>query len=413
MNDPVNIKIEKIISDGRGLGRYDGKVFFIKYAIPDEVVRVKKVNEKKNFSEGEIVSILKPSSLRVQPECKYFGVCGGCSFQHIDYRYHKIIKVEILKELLRMNSKINYDENIEFIESEPYHYRNKITLRVDQNGLGLVKEKSNEIVHIDSCPIVNEKINSIIRDLNRIDLFGQFINKIIIKTSLANKTLLVLYSDLTTADNISLNFQKMDVDNIILFLKNKKPLYLKGKGELVNLIFENIFYFSHSNFFQVNDSVALKLYSYLTETISKGDNFLDLYSGLGIYSIIFSPLFKKIYSIESNRSSVYFQRKNLKENKINNINVIERTIDKTFKLEDDLFFDLVILDPPREGVDGIFLKSLLEKINNQLIYISCEPATLTRDINIIKEKFFIKDIKIFDMFPQTRHFETVVIFEKF
>ncbi len=413
MNDPVNIKIEKIISDGRGLGRYNGKVFFIKYVIPDEVVQVKEVNEKKNFSEGEIVSILKPSGLRVQPVCKYFGVCGGCSFQHIDYRYHKIIKVEILKELLRMNSKINYDENIEFIESKPYHYRNKITLRVTMDGLGLIKEKSNEFVHIDSCSIVNEKINSIITHLNRINLFDHSINKITIKTSMANKTLLTLYSDLTSADNISLNFQNIDVDNIILFLKNKKPLYLKGKGELVNLIFDNIFYFSHNNFFQVNDYVALKLYSYLSEKITKGDNFLDLYSGLGIYSMIFSPLFKKVYSIESNGSSVYFQRKNLKENKINNINVIKRTIDKTFKLEDDLFFDLVILDPPREGIDGIFLRSLLEKINRQIIYISCDPSTLTRDINIIKEKFFIKDIKIFDMFPQTRHFETVVIFEKF
>lgn len=412
MKENPKIKIEKIVSDGRGIGRYEGKVFFVNDVIPDEIVEVEPTNEKKNFTEAKIISILKRSPFRIDPPCKYYKDCGGCSFQHIDYKYHKIIKTQILKELLKMNSKINYDDGIEFVESVPFFYRNKITLRVNEKGLSLLKEKSNEFVNIESCQIVNEKINQIIDKLNRMNLFESRVNKVSIRLSKAGKILLTFYTDLIELSHSSLYFESLDIDNLIVFLKNKKPVYLKGKGELVNLIDENIFHFSHSNFLQVNDFIAEKLYSYLHRVVKEGENLLDLFSGIGIYSIIFNRMFKKIYSVEGNQSSVHFQRKNIKENRINNISVISRFIDSTFELEKNIFFDTVIVDPPREGVDRIFLKSLLPRIKNQLIYISCDPATLTRDINIIKDEFFIKEIKIFDMFPQTRHFESVVIFER-
>lgn len=412
MKEIPKIKIEKIVSDGRGIGRFEGKVFFVNKVIPDEIVEVKPINEKKNFTEGEIVSIVKKSPYRINPPCKYFKNCGGCSFQHIDYKYHKVIKTQILKELLKMNSKINYDDGIEFIESIPFFYRNKITLRVNEKGLTLLKEKSNEFVNVDSCQIVNEKINEVIDNINRMNLYANNVKKVSIRLSKAGKILLTFYTDLIDLSHSSLFFESLNVDNLIIFLKNGKPIYLKGKGELINLVDENIFHFSHSNFFQVNDFISEKLYSYLHSVLKGGETLLDLFSGIGIYSIIFNRLFKKIYSVEDNQSSVHFQRKNIKENKINNISVINRFIDSSFELEKDIFFDTVIIDPPREGVDKIFLKSLLQKIKNQLIYISCDPATLTRDINIIKEEFFIREIKIFDMFPQTRHFETVVIFER-
>ncbi|MEO0234351.1 MAG: RsmD family RNA methyltransferase [candidate division WOR-3 bacterium] len=412
MNENPKIKIEKIVSDGRGIGRFEGKVFFINEVIPDEVVEVERVNEKKNFTEGKIVSIVKKSPYRVNPLCQYYKDCGGCSFQHIDYRYHKIIKTQILKELLKMNSKINYEDGIEFVESIPFFYRNKITLRVNEKGLSLLKEKSNEFVNIDSCQIVNQKINEIIHVLNRMNLYGKNVHKVSIRLSRAGKILLTFYTDIIDLSFSSLFFESLNVDNLIVFLKNQKPVYLKGKGELVNLIDENIFHFSHSNFLQVNDFIAEKLYTYLHSVVKKGENLLDLFSGIGIYSIIFNRMFKKIYSVEGNTSSVHFQRKNIKENKINNISVINRFIDSTFELGKNIYFDTVIIDPPREGVDKIFLKSILPKIKDQLIYISCDPATLTRDINTIKEEFFIKEIKIFDMFPQTKHFETVVIFER-
>ncbi|MEJ5307822.1 MAG: 23S rRNA (uracil(1939)-C(5))-methyltransferase RlmD [candidate division WOR-3 bacterium] len=412
MKENPKIKIEKIVSDGRGIGRYEGKVFFVNDVIPDEIIEVESINEKKNFTEAKAVSILKKSPYRINPPCKYYKDCGGCSFQHIDYKYHKVIKTQILKELLKMNSKINYEDGIEFVESIPFFYRNKITLRVNEKGVSLLKEKSNEFVNIESCQIVNEKINEVIGVLNRMNLYGNNVNKVSIRLSKAGKILLTFYTELIDLSHSSLFLESLNADNLILFLKNKKPVYLKGRGELVNLIDENIFHFSHSNFFQVNDFIAEKLYSYLQSVIKEGENLLDLFSGIGIYSIIFNRLFKKIYSVEGNQSSVHFQRKNIKENKINNVSVINRFIDSTFELEKNILFDTVIIDPPREGVDRIFLKSLLPKIKNQLIYISCDPATLTRDINIIKDEFFIREIKIFDMFPQTRHFETVVIFER-
>ncbi|MDI6700663.1 MAG: 23S rRNA (uracil(1939)-C(5))-methyltransferase RlmD [bacterium] len=412
MKQNPKIKIEKIVSDGRGIGRHEGKVFFVKDVIPDEVVEVKILKEKKSFTEGEIISIIKKSPYRITPPCKYFKECGGCYFQHIDYRYHKIIKTEILRELLRMNSKISYQEGIEFVESIPYNYRNKVTLRVNESGLSYLKEKSNQFVNIDSCMIVNEKINGVIEKLNRMNLYQNFIKKVNIRISKSGKILLTFYTEISEITNLTLDLESLDVDNIILFLKDEKPLYVKGKGELVNLIDENIFHFSHSNFLQVNDNIAEKLYSYLQSVIKNGETLLDLYSGIGIYSIIFNRIFKNIYSVEGNQSSVHFQRKNIKENRIKNVSVINRFIDSTFKIGNDKLFDTVILDPPREGVDKIFLKSLLPKIKDQLIYISCDPSTLTRDINLIKDEFFISEIKIFDMFPQTKHFETVVIFER-
>ncbi len=412
MKQNPKIKIEKIVSDGRGIGRFEGRVFFVKDVIPDETVEIKILNEKKNFAEGKIVSIIEKSPYRITPPCKYFKECGGCSFQHIDYRFHKIIKTEILRELLKMNSKISYEDGIEFIESPPYYYRNKVTLRVNEEGLSLLKEKSNEFVNIDECLIVNKKINGIIEKLNGMHLYQNYVNKVNIRISKAEKILLTLYTELFDISQLTLNLESLDVDNIILFLKDKKPVYIKGKGELVNLTNDNIFYFSHSNFLQVNDYIAEKIYTYLQSVVKEGETLLDLYSGIGIYSIIFNTIFKNIYSVEGNQSSVHFQRKNIKENRIKNISVINRFIDSSFEIKDSFNFDTVIIDPPREGVDKTFLKSLLPKIKNQLIYISCDPATLTRDISIIKDEFFISEIKIFDMFAQTKHFETVVIFER-
>jgi len=412
------IYIEKILNNGMGLARLeetDGRkrVLFVKGGIPGEIVTCKQETDKKTYFVAEIDKLILSSPYRKTPDCPYFTSCGGCDFQHIDFGRQMAIKKDILSDLLMKNAKIAFDKDISYFPSIEFKYRNKISLTGEKSFFGLLAEGTNRVVKTEKCMIADDRINSLIAQINSLKFPSEIVKKIQIRVSSLLKTMVVLYTEIgSSAEYIPL-FSLINADTVILLTKDGRSEIVKGSGYLTDIIEGLSFKYSHSNFMQVNRTSAEMIYDYLKNRIKVGKRLLDVYSGVGLHAILFSHLFKTVYSIEGSASSVYYQRINAKENKINNLKIIKSMINDSFKIDSDLKFDTLISDPPREGMSQLLLKNISEHVKETFIYISCNPATLSRDAGVLlKSGFKIDEIAIFDMFPQTRHFETVVFFKK-
>ncbi len=412
MNSEYITMIEKIVSDGSGMGRNEGKVIFIPYTIPGEIISYKAVNDKKDYTEAEIDSIISPSDDRIKPECPYFTHCGGCDFQHIRYSSQQIVKENILKELFIKNGNIEITEEINYFPSSPLHYRNHIDFTGFKEGFGFRKRKSKHTIHIEHCLIARKEINDI---LSNIQPYRDIIKRMYIidfRVSTSGQTMLTLYpGKRTIPENDILQLADISADNI-LYVKNRKLRILKGHSDLTDVYDNAILSYSRSNFMQTNHQITLKMLKYIDSLTENGHKLLDLYSGVGLFSMYLAYKYNEVISVEGSMQSVIFQRNNAKSNNIKNIKIVQRDISDSFIIEPSSF-DCIIADPPRCGISSLFLYNLLKSNIDRFIYVSCNPATLARDSSILmKHGFSMNSIAIFDMFPQTRHFETVIVFTK-
>lgn len=389
----MDVEILKYDHMGNGIAKIDGKTIFIKRAIPNELVNIKIIKEKKNFSNAIISNIIKPSNNRIKPICPYYDKCGGCDFLHTTNNEEQLFKENKCSELL--------NNNYTFYNTKELNYRNKITLHVKNNKIGLYEEQSNKIIQINNCYLVDEKINKIINKLQQYYLNKKCnLNEIIIKSS--QETLIYLKG------NIDNNFLKeFDfIDNIIL---NNKTL--KGNNYITTNLCNYNFKISDKSFFQVNYQGLIEI-SKILENNLKNNHYkqaLDLYSGTSVMGILISKYADKVISIEYNKSSTDDALINIKNNNINNIKVINGKVED--HIDNYLDSDLVIVDPPRSGLDKKTI-DILKKINsNNIIYISCDMISLKRDLQLL-DTYKIKSIDLVNMFPKTYHVETVCLLSR-
>ena len=387
----MKVNIIKFDHFGRGIGKIDKKIVFVDKALPNEIVDISLIKEKKNYYEGKINNILEESKKRIKPICPYYDNCGGCQFLHTTYDIEKEFKINKACELL---GKCDY-----FYETKDLNYRNKVTLHISNNKLGFYEEKTNKIIEIDYCYLLNDHINRVISDLKRIDLSKYDFKNIIIKTNL-NKTL--LYFD-NKVDNIFLdNFNY--VDTIIC---NDKVV--KGDGFITEIIYNKVFKITPKAFFQVNREGLENIYQIITSFL-KDKNInkaLDLYSGTSLWSILISDYVKKITGIEINEEAVLNAKDNIKNNNISNVKVINGDVKDYLNEFKDI--DLVIVDPPRSGLSKL-TREYLKTINSHyFIYVSCDMQTLKRDLEDLKNNYDILNINIVDMFKRTYHVESVCL----
>lgn len=390
----MKVNILKFDHFGRGIGKINEKIIFVDKALPGEIVDVSVTTDKKNYQEGKIVDIINENIDRIKPICPYYDKCGGCNFLHTTYEMEKEFKLEKGKELL---GKID-----NFYETKSDNYRNKVTLHVKNNKLGFFEEKSNELVNIDYCYLLDDNINKVIQDLNKIDLSKYNIEKIIIKTN-QNKTLVSIDGEVDNSFLNNLNY----IDTII---SNGKPV--KGTGFIEETIDNKTFRITSEAFFQVNmeglNNINKIIKEFLNDKIIS--NVLDLYSGTSLWGILVSNYVKSVTSVEINKESCDSAKENIKKNNINNIQVINADV----KYYIDVFknIDLVIVDPPRSGLDNK-TRDYLKVINSKyIIYISCDMQTLKRDLEELKEKYDIISANLVDMFKRTYHCESIVILER-
>ena len=375
----------------RGITYNNNKIVFVNNALINEDVELKIILDKKNYMVADVLKYNIKSNDRIRPKCKYFGLCGGCNLQHLSYEKQLEYKLKYLNDMFKsLNIKV-----AEIIRSDEFGYRNKITLQV-KDKVGLYKLNTNDIVEINSCMIVDKNINNKLKHLERLDITD--INEIILK-SFDNKTMIVINSN---KDNIDIDNIKDYFDAIYI---NNQLIY----GNRLLATINNIKYLiSPTGFFQVNLSVAKKLFDYIKKICieHKFKNVLDMYCGCGSISLYIASVTNKVLGIELNESSIKDANKNKSINNIRNVDFICDTTDNIKNIDD---FDSMIVDPPRSGLSKKLRDKILKSDIKNIIYVSCDPATLKRDLDILKEKYEILNIKAFDMFANTYHVECVCV----
>lgn len=386
----IIIKGERLDDKGRAVTKIDGKITFVSNLLPNEEAEVKIINIKKKYNEAKVLKLLKTSSERVVPKCPYLNC--GCQLKHLNYQKqleYKQNKVkEILKKFGNITPKINkivYDNNIN-------HYRNKITLKV-QNNVGFFQNHTNSFIPIKRCELVSEKVNNLIRELNQKDLSK--VTEVTIKDF--DDIMLIIKGD-------------MDITNLpakVIYLNDK----LMTKDKFVTTKLKGLtFKISKDAFFQVNKYMTEKLYDLALNNLKpdKTKTVLDLYCGTGTISLILSKHFKKVIGIELNKEAIDCAQENKKINKINNVNFICGDASKEIKKVQDKI-DYIIVDPPRSGLTKEGIGHILKLNPKKVVYISCDPITLARDLNLLKEYYDIKEVTPVDMFPNTYHVENVAV----
>lgn len=408
-----DIKIIDILQDGRGVARTDGKIVFVENAVYGETLDAKIIAEKKNFLEARKINTKIKSDYQRKPPCPYFYECGGCSIMDINYETQIDLKKNLIKNAIKKSADIVL-EDIEIIKSPEFRYRNKIRLQVDDaGGLNYLETYSKKMVKIEDCLIANKKISKnlskiedISRDINQ--KFASIIEEISIRAS-ENNILLNLRGNF---DNKSIAYIKEKYSNSnynINLLNGRDLITISGEGYIDYKIGQKEFKISANDFYQVNDYQIENLYGIAREFLGKNQKLLDLYCGSATSSMSIND--DHIVGVEINKNAIKDAKENAERNKLKDYKFIAKNakfIDSNFIKKEKI--DAVTVDPPRAGLDKEVVKTIANAGIEKIVYISCNPQTLARDIKRFMDRGYkLEKIKAVDMFPQTMHVETVVL----
>lgn len=391
----MQVHIDRMDHFGNGIGNINGKIIFVKGALPGETVDVTITKDKKSFMEGTINTIIYKSSKRVEPFCKYFGVCGGCSLCHLNYENTLEYKKERVKNILYKFDipKINVIKN----ENDLY-YRNKIELKIVDGKLGFYEKSTHNLIEIKECKVTKKSINKSFEFVKNMKLENA---NVTIRANYNDEVLIIIDSK---EKPVILNPEDYKIVGIVL---NDKCIY--GQDNFMEKINNLFFTVSYNSFFQVNNYINLELFNLIKENII-GKTVLDLYSGVGTLSIVASKVVDKVYSIEVIANAVKNALINAKINKCDNINfILGKVEDKIGFINDKI--DTIIVDPARAGLD----KKTIEVINNicpqRIIYVSCDTQSLANNL-VDLTNYEIKKFYILDMFSYTYHIECFCILDR-
>lgn len=396
------IEITSLDHNGRGLGKLNNKIVFVENALPGEIVDLKIIKEKKNFVEAEVNSLIKKSNNRIESPCPYFDICGGCDLLHISYDDQLKFKQDKIENIINryLNTKIKTNKIVR--SDSNFNYRNKTTFQVKEK-IGFYKNKTYDIVPIDKCLISKPLINKSINYLKQLDL--KKINKIICR---ATEDELMIIID---TNNLNLNIDILKEIATSIYIKTNKEYILKyGNKYITQKLGDYKYLVSPDSFFQINENICTKLYYKIKEYVEENKNVLDLYCGTGSIGIFVSKN-NNVLGIEINDSAIKDAIKNTEINNIKNINFI---CGESGKELNNINFnsDVIIVDPPRSGLSKETIQNILKFKPDTLIYVSCDPMTLVRDLNLLDIEYNIIELTPFDMFPNTKHVESLVLLKK-
>lgn len=430
--------------EGEGIAKINDFTIFIPGAIKGEKVKILIVKVLSSYAFGKILEILEKSENRIEPDCKTYKRCGGCNLRHIKYQETLKLKQNAVQSLVdkTLKNKIRVKETIGM--ENPYYYRNKVQypVGIDKNGkpqIGVFANRSHEIIPIEKCFIQNEKSEEIAKYIfelwneNNYTIYNEETRKgllrhIVIKTGIkTNQYMCILVVNGQGFDNekefvskIANKYKEiraiivnsnMKNTNVILGLENRT---IFGKGYIEDKLGEYIFKISPLSFYQVNPIQAEKLYNLGIEKamITKDDIVFDLYCGIGTISLFMSKYAKKVYGIEIVEEAIKAAKENAEINSVDNVEFIAGDVEKVLSniiYDRKIIPDIVMVDPPRRGLDNTSINNILSIKSKRLVYISCNPATLVRDLAKLEEMYEVEEIVPVDMFPFTSHIETVTV----
>ena len=395
------MNIERLDDLGRGIGYLDGKITFIPWTIPGDVVEVIVTENHKKYNVAKVKQFIKYSEKRIQPPCPYFTKCGGCTLQNLAYNDTLEYKVKKIKNIFKKNK---IDINLEIIaNSNPYNYRNKISLKVINGKIGFFENSTHQLVEIDGCIISSQALNKCIHLIEKMNIIN---GGITIRCNQNEEILIIIESQ----DNLKIDIDSLKKEiKLVGIIINDKTFY--GENYLFERINNVLFKISYDSFFQVNPSVASKLFQIVKDNISLNDKVLDLYCGVGTLSLMAAANAKSVVGIEIVPNAILNAIFNASINSVDNtcfvLNDVSEAVSKI-----SLDFNKVIVDPPRRGLTKEAIEVLLKIRPEKIIYVSCDPQTLVRDCKLLSENYDIEKSYILDMFSYTYHVETVLILKK-
>ena len=394
--------MEYLITDlnhlGQGITRIDNKITFVPKTVSGDIINLEITKSHKNYNEAKLLKIVKPSPDRIEYKCPYYNKCGGCNIANLEYTNQLKYKKEKVINIFKKYNKIEINPTI-IASDEILHYRNKITLQYNEK-LGLYEEKTHNIIEIQECLLMPQKVNDIIKLLSKYN-YNTSLQKIVIRI---------------INNQVMINIIAKDIPkSLIEILKNldvsvyHNSKYISGNKVLIETLNNYKFSILPDSFFQINKKQTINLYNQIVEYANpqKEDKVLDLYCGVGTIGIYLSKYCKEVLGIEINKSSIENANINKKLNNVENISFIEADVSKVLSMKYKA--DIIIVDPPRSGLDKNIIETLIKINPKKIVYVSCDPITLSRDINLLKNNYILKDIKLYDMFPETYHVECVTV----
>ncbi len=435
-NNLYEVECININNYGKGVAKIDSLLVFIDDFYPGEKALIEITLKKKNYCFGRIVKLIKSSIHRIDKVCDHLD-SGTCPFNDIDYEYELELKKSIVKNNIERSLNITID-NLNITSGDIISgYRNKVTVffkkEINKTVFGTFKEGTNELIIINSCVQINEIKNKILNsichliDKYNVSLFDYnnktgFLKGVVIKESEYSKEILIMFLSRKDDKNIDvLSKELVDIypnivgisisidDSYNTFIYSGTERIIIGKNEIEEKILNSIFKINNQSFLQVNTSCASKLYECaINKGIkSKDDVVLDLYSGCGGISLNAALLSKEVIGIEVVDSAIELAKRNAIINNIKNVYFYSDDAINYNKYIKNKSVDVVFVDPPRKGLDPKMVNELLSSNFKRIVYVSCDPYTLSRDIKLLSEKYIMESIECFNMFPRTKHVETV------
>lgn len=428
--------------DGKGIVKKDNRVIFVDGVLKDEEVEIEITHEGKNQTTGNLLKIIKSSPFRIRPFCNLSKECGGCALQHLKYEKQLEFKTEHVQDCINKFAKIDIKVKKCIGMESPFNYRNKsqvpFTMEKKQIRYGFYRQNTHKIVQMDHCAIQTEDADEILKTLSNLmkryklaayeedKRKGIFRHVLIKKGFSTNQIMVVLVTNVNsfpnrkeivkdlvkTHPNIKTVVQNINTrdTNVIL---GEKEIVLYGSGYIEDILLDVKFKISSKSFYQVNPIQTEKLYSKAIKlaNLTKNDRVLDTYCGIGTIGLIASKNVDEVIGVEIVADAIKDAKNNALINNINNANFVladasDFMVDLAKTSEK---MDVVFVDPPRKGCDDKFLSSLMKLAPKKIVYISCNPSTLARDLGILKEKYDVLEVQPVDMFPHTYHIETIAM----
>ena len=443
VGEKFTVEITGLTHEGMGVGRIGERVVFIPHSLPGDLIKIKVVEIKKRLAFGELLEILEPSTDRIKPSCPHAKTCGGCQFQHLQYTAQLEWKRQQVYDAMKRIGKLDVKVLPTLGMENPYHYRNNSQMPFgDESGeliLGFFKPGSHEIIDVETCEIQHPLITKLALTLKRIvselkiEPYDRAKHKgilrhAVIRVSFAKKELMLILvtntHDLPHKEQL-INQLTNEVPELVSVIHNvnsqktnvvmgRKTEVLWGNSHLIDTIGHLSYAISPRSFFQVNPLQTEVLYDLVREEMHPNDKgiILDLYCGAGTIGLYLAADAKRIIGVESFADAVKDANYNAELNGIKNAKFVvgkaENELPKIMDNYDDV--SAVVVDPPRKGCDAKLLETLNMAKVPQIVYVSCNPSTLARDLAVLVEGgYSIDSVQPIDMFPWTRHVETVVL----
>ncbi|MFC2949518.1 23S rRNA (uracil(1939)-C(5))-methyltransferase RlmD [Virgibacillus sediminis] len=447
-NEKLTLTFEDLTHEGNGVAKVDGYPLFVPYGLPGEEAEVKVVKANKNFGFGKLIEVKQSSDQRVEPPCNVFYKCGGCQLQHMSYDLQLEMKQNQVKNVMKKIAHLDHVPVHPTIGMEdPWRYRNKVQIPVGENDgeliTGFYRMRSHEIIKdMETCVIQDElndrSVHAVRRIANRLGIEAYdekkdkgVLRHIMVRTGReTNETMIVLITrteelpyekelirEMTETfphvKSIVHNINKQRT-NVILGRKTK---IIWGEEYIHDTIGDIKFAISPKSFYQINPQQTDMLYQKALDyaQVNNEDTVIDAYCGIGTISLFLAQRAKKVYGIEVVPQAIEDAKKNAQLNGITNVEFHvgqAETVMPEWKRQ-GLNPDVIVVDPPRKGCEVDFLQAMIDMEPNRIVYVSCNPSTLARDLRILEDGGYeTKEVQPVDMFPQTNHVECVALLEK-